>query len=104
MSLFSFLGLDTNQNSSIEEYQKKGALILDVRTSNEYASGHIKGSKNIPLNELSNAIKELETLQKPIITCCQSGMRSGQATSLLQKNKIDAINGGGWQNLNQKLK
>lgn len=103
MSLLSFLGLD-NKSGSIAEYQQKGAIILDVRTKGEFASGHIKGSKNIPLNELPSKIEEIKKWNKPVIACCQSGMRSSQATQFLQKNGIDVVNGGGWHNVEMNLK
>lgn len=103
MSILSFLGLD-NKSGSIAEYQQKGALVLDVRTPSEYASGHIKGSKNIPLNELPTRIQEVKKLNKPVIACCQSGMRSSQATQFLQNNGIDVVNGGGWKNVEMNLK
>ena len=50
--------------------------------------------------------KDIETIKKwnkPIIACCRSGMRSGQATSILKQHGIDCINGGGWQSLESKL-
>lgn len=103
MSILSFLGLD-NKSGSITEYQQKGAIVLDVRTPGEYASGHIKGSKNIPLNELPTRIQEIKKLNKPVIACCQSGMRSSQATQFLQKNGIDVVNGGGWRNVEMNLR
>ena len=103
MSILSFLGLD-NKSGSVAEYQQKGALVLDVRTPSEYAGGHIKGSKNIPLNELPTRIQEVKKLNKPVIACCQSGMRSSQATQFLQKNGIDVVNGGGWKNVEMNLK
>ena len=105
MSILSFLGLDKNQtNSSISEFQDKGAFVLDVRTSQEYLGGHIVGSKNIPLDQLANRMSEVSKTKKPVIVCCQSGMRSSQAMSLLEKYNIDVINGGGWQNLDRNLK
>lgn len=103
MSILSFLGLD-NKSGSITEYQQKGAIVLDVRTPGEYASGHIKGSKNIPLNELPTRIQEIKKLNKPVIACCQSGMRSSQATQFLQKSGIDVVNGGGWKNVEMNLR
>jgi len=90
-------------NHKIVEYISKGAIILDVRTKREYDSGSIKGSKHIPLQELHNHFTDLKKLNKSIVICCASGMRSGRATKLLNSNNIDAINGGGWQNLQRKI-
>ena len=102
MGLLDFLGLG-NKSESIQEFVEKGAIIIDVRSSGEFSGGHIKGSKNIPLNEIDAKINEIKKLNKPVIACCASGMRSSQATSILKQNGIDAINGGGWQNLQSKL-
>lgn len=82
---------------------KNGAVILDVRTPGEYAGGHIKGSKNIPLQSLQQQLKNLPK-DKAIITCCASGMRSGSAKSMLQNNGFKEVyNGGGWSSLQSKI-
>ena len=46
---------------------------------------------------------EIKKLNKPVIACCASGMRSSQATSILKQNGIEAMNGGGWSGLQNKL-
>lgn len=92
-----------NKTNEIATYTQKNAIILDVRTYEEFASGHIKGSKNIPLQILGSKISEIKKLNRPVIACCRSGMRSAQATSILKQNGIDCINGGGWQSLESKL-
>ena len=102
MGLLDFLGFG-NKSQNIQEFIAKGAIIIDVRSPGEFSGGHIKGSKNIPLNEISSKIDEIKKQNKPVITCCASGMRSSQATSILKQNGIDVINGGGWQNLQSKL-
>lgn len=82
---------------------ENGAKIIDVRTRGEYASGHIQGSINIPLNELSSGMKKIKKDQV-IITCCASGMRSaGAKSSLLSAGYTEVHNGGGWMSLNGKL-
>lgn len=102
MGLLDFLGFG-NKSNSIQEFKDKGAIVIDVRSQGEFAGGHIKGAKNIPLNEIGNKINDIKKLNKPVIACCASGMRSSQATSILKQNGIDAINGGGWQSLQNKL-
>lgn len=102
MGLLDFLGLG-NKSDTIQEFIEKGGIIIDVRSPGEFSGGHIKGSKNIPLNEIGAKINEIKKLNKPVIACCASGMRSSQATSILKQNGIDAINGGGWQSLQSKL-
>jgi phage shock protein E len=84
---------------------KDGAIILDVRTSGEFSTGHIKGSINIPVNSLAHNLTKLKAKNKPIITCCASGMRSASAKSILQSNGFsDVYNGGSWHQLNMKIK
>ncbi len=84
---------------------KSGAIIVDVRTPNEFNSGHIKGAINIPLNNLNGHIRKLQEKGKPIITCCASGMRSSSAKSILASAGLkDVHNGGGWQSLQSKLR
>ena len=82
---------------------KKGAVIVDVRTKNEYESGHIRGSINIPLNSLEKNLAKISS-GKPIITCCASGMRSASAKGLLKSRGFaEVYNGGGWMSLKNKI-
>ncbi|MCB9359983.1 MAG: rhodanese-like domain-containing protein [Flavobacteriales bacterium] len=73
-----------------------GAVLIDVRTPAEFAQGNAKGSKNIPLDTIDSKVKKIEQLNKPIVLCCRSGMRSGQATAILKRHGIEAYNGGTW--------
>ena len=102
MGLLDFLGMGT-KTESIQDFVAKGALIIDVRTPSEFAGGHIKNSKNIPLIGLEDKINEIKKTNKPVIVCCLSGMRSAQVTSILKQNNIEVINGGGWKSLESKL-
>lgn len=78
---------------------KDGAIILDVRTPGEYAGGHIRGSVNIPVDQLKNKISSLKK-DRAIITCCASGMRSGTARGILKANGFSEVhNGGSWTSL-----
>ena len=87
----------------VEDYLKNGALILDVRTQREWDTGHIENAIHIPLSELNNRVDEVKKLNKPIIACCASGVRSAKAAKFLNLHNIEATNGGGWVNLNKKL-
>ena len=87
-----------------KELMQNGATIVDVRTTGEYQTGHIKGSVNIPLDSLSSNLSKLKK-DKPVITCCASGMRSASAKSILKSNGFtDVYNGGGWSSLQSKIK
>ena len=86
-----------------KELMQNGAQIIDVRTKAEYQQGHVKGSINIPLNNLSNHYSKLKK-DKPIITCCASGMRSAQGKNILKSNGFTEVhNGGGWMSLQNKI-
>ncbi|MFM7005699.1 MAG: rhodanese-like domain-containing protein [Flavobacteriales bacterium] len=74
--------------------------IIDVRTRAEYAGGHVAGSINIPLQEITAHIEEIKAMAQPIIFCCASGVRSGQATAYFQSIGIACENGGGWLEVN----
>ena len=102
MGLFSMLGLG-GKSESVKEFMEKGAVVIDVRSREEFETGHIKGSKNVPLNIISSKINDIKKLNKPVIACCASGMRSAQATSILKSNGINAMNGGGWSSLHNKV-
>ena len=79
--------------------QNKGTIV-DVRTIGEFQGGHAAGSKNIPLNEVPVRIEEFRSMEGPIILCCASGNRSGQATSFLSAQGIDCVNAGSWLDVN----
>ena len=80
------------------ELIKQGATIIDVRSKGEFQSGHLKGSINIPLKNLSENIGKINK-NKPVITVCASGARSSAAKSILKANGFEAYNGGPWTNL-----
>jgi phage shock protein E len=80
-----------------------GAIILDVRSPGEFSGGHIKGSKNVPLQQLGAGVKSLPK-DKPIITCCASGMRSASAKSQLKSMGFTHVeNGGSWMRLKSQI-
>ena len=75
----------------------KATTIVDVRTEAEFLEGNVYGSINIPLNEVADRIDELRGMQ-PLVLCCLSGGRSGQATDFLKAQGCDDVyNGGGWE-------
>ena len=82
---------------------QKGAVIIDVRTAGEYANGHIKGSKDMPLDAINSRVAELKKADKPVITVCRSGARSGMAKGILANAGIEVYNGGPWNSLMQKI-
>ena len=86
------------------ELVKNGAMIIDVRTKNEFSGGHINGAINIPVDQLGNKLNKLKDKTRQIITYCASGSRSAAAKNILISNGyLNVVNGGGWRSLNQKI-
>jgi rhodanese-related sulfurtransferase len=73
-----------------------GGIIIDVRFESEFKNGHAPGSKNFPLKQLATQIDTIKALNKPIVVVCMSGIRSGQAKTILEKEGIEVENGGSW--------
>lgn len=73
-----------------------GAVIIDVRSPQEFASGSVPGSENIPLGSIPGKTKKIKSLGVPVICVCASGMRSGGAKAQLAAVGVDAYNGGPW--------
>jgi phage shock protein E len=86
----------------IPQLVSNGAVIVDVRTPAEFAGGHVKGSVNIPLDQLTQNLHKLRK-EQPVITCCRSGMRSGSAADILNAHGFEAHNGGPWTQVDQQL-
>lgn len=93
----------TEKSPDFKVLVESGAKIIDVRTRQEFSSGHFKGSINIPLQEITSGLKQLNK-EDIIITCCRSGMRSASAKSILKENGYQFVyNGGSWNALESKL-
>ena len=74
--------------------------IVDVRTYAEFMGGHVADSINIPLNEIPERLEEVKKLKAPLVLCCASGGRSGQAHQYLSQFGIECYNGGSWLEVN----
>ncbi|GIX41801.1 MAG: hypothetical protein KatS3mg129_1534 [Leptospiraceae bacterium] len=96
---------DTNQNKElsnnvslqVEQLLKQGAIVIDVRTKEEFDLAHYKDALHIPYDQIENHIKELEKYKnQPVILYCRSGRRAGIAKQILEQhgftNVINAIN------------
>lgn len=92
-----------SKKRQVEEFLENGAVILDVRSQREWDAGHIENAVHIPLDQLNNRVDEVKKLNKPVVTCCASGVRSAKAAKFLNLNNIEATNGGGWVSLSNKL-
>lgn len=68
-----------------------GARLVDVRTPDEFAAGHIPGAINIPLQQLDSRLGELQPKDTAVVLYCRSGHRSGNAARLLKSNGFPAV-------------
>lgn len=93
--LNNMLGPDLKQG--LAEFEKTpGAVLLDVRTPEEYAAGHIAGSRNLPLQVITGVEDEIPDKTTPVFVYCQSGGRSRRAAAFLEKigyDKVENIGG-----------
>ena len=71
-----------------------------MRTAEEFRGGNVKGSINIPLQEIEKRMDELKALKQPLVLCCALGGRSGNATQFLSQQGIECYNGGSWLDVN----
>jgi rhodanese-related sulfurtransferase len=88
--------ITTAQLRDMMKSKQPGTEFIDVRTPGEYKGNHIKGFKNIPLQQLGSRTSELSQ-DKDVVVICQSGMRSSQASKLLKKagfKNVTNVKGG----------
>ena len=84
MSIFDFFK-QPDINTGLKKYaEKENAVLLDVRTPQEYRAGHIPGSKNVPLQTIDKVASVAENKDTALFVYCYSGARSRQATAMLQ--------------------
>lgn len=102
--MFKFIKKLFGPGTDYKSLVANGAVILDVRTAGEFQSGHIRISKNIPLDQIPQQIEKIKKFNSPVICVCRSGMRSSTATSILKNNGLEVYNGGAWNSLDMKLR
>ena len=85
---FSAVRVSANQ---ARQLVANGATLLDVRSPEEFAGGHIDAAVNIPIQELSGRIDELGDKTDPIVVYCQSGTRSAMAKRMLETNGFASV-------------
>ena len=94
-----FMGLFNHKdiNSGVNEWRNtKGAILLDVRTADEYSEYHIDGSMNIPLGNLESIVQIITNKATPLYVHCLSGGRSARAAAFLKsKGYTDVHDIGG---------
>lgn len=92
-------------DQGVERFRKTpGAVLLDVRTVEEYSSSHIPGSVNIPLQQIQDVEIVVTDKNTPLFVYCRSGRRSGEATTWLKDaGYTDVTNIGGIINYTGEL-
>lgn len=91
-------------NIDYKALKEEGAIVLDVRSPMEFKGAHYFEAVNIPLDQLEQKANQLKDKNKPILTCCVSGARSGTAKRILESKGFTRVyNGGNWKNLGQQL-
>jgi rhodanese-related sulfurtransferase len=80
------------------ELVASGALLLDVRTPEEFRDRHLDGAVNIPVQELAGRVRELGAKERPIVVYCRSGARSASAATLMKSAGYDVVDVGGMGN------
>lgn len=82
----------------------KNSFLVDVRSPTEFSNGHVKGSVNIPLDQIELKLDSFKG-KGSIIVFCASGMRSSQAKRILEsKGFKNVTNGKTWKSINQYVK
>jgi phage shock protein E len=90
-------------NSQMENLIKEGAFLVDVRTLSEFAEGNVKGSTNIPLDQIQDQLSKFRG-KEHIIVFCRSGNRSSHAKAILEQNGFTNVtNGGTWLDVKEIL-
>lgn len=92
MSIFDFFKQPDINKGVLEFSNTDGAILLDVRTPQEYREGHIPGSKNVPLQQLDNIRSVVENKDTVLFVYCYSGARSRQATGMLRQMGYANVN------------
>ena len=105
----SLKGCQLDPSAAIRIMNADETVVLDVRESADFGSGHIKNAKNIPLSALRDKLEDLAVFRdKPVLAICRSGHTSGKACRMLRKSgftNVHNITGGilGWQEANLPL-
>ena len=96
MGLFSFLK-SPDINKGLEKFREtENAVLLEVRTKEEYAERKIEGSINLPLDEIQRITDVVPDKSTPVFLHCRSGKRSGRAQKILASmGYTNAVNIGG---------
>ncbi|CED56857.1 rhodanese-like domain-containing protein [Aliivibrio wodanis] len=94
LAIISFGNWASERSEQAWSLVEQGALLIDVRTPNEFNQGHLKDAANLPLSTVDTAFANIDK-DTPIVVYCRSGNRSGQAMSYLKQAGFTQIHNGG---------
>lgn len=95
-----------NPNQVLQKINQDDALLIDVRSENEFNSGHLPQARHIPTSSIEQRLKEIQKFkEKPVVVYCQTGQRSASAGAKLKKagfETVHTLHGGlaAWQSAN----
>ena len=96
MNFLSFFRFAGNTKKAL----KRGGIIIDVRTGQEFDLGHIPEALHIPLDRIRLNTARIKAMNRPVILCCNSGTRSGKALAIFKEEGLKEVyNGGNWERL-----
>lgn len=97
MGMFDFLGKKADINEGVARFKAESrAVLLDVRSANEFAGGHVPRSRNLPFEEIKKAESAIPDKDMPVFVYCERGSRAKKAAAELAKMgyaKVEAIGG-----------
>lgn len=102
MGIRSLLGFG-ERKEMVYDYLDKDAMIIDIRTPETYAKGHLPGSYNMVLEYLDLEFATIRKTRKPILVVCGSGLRSDEAAVVLRRQGFEAINAGSYRRLKKLI-
>lgn len=89
----------SKEDNNLAQIINNGAFLVDVRSPSEFSADKVKGSVNIPVDQIQNHLTKFKDIAN-IVVFCRSGARSSQAKAILERNGITNVtNGGTWQNV-----
>ena len=90
-------GLSVGPTEAVQ-LMNQGALVLDVRSRDQYDTGHVIDARNVPSADLSQSVETLKKYrEKPVLTCCETGMTASAAARTLREqgfSKVASLRGG----------
>ena len=102
MGLLSFLGFGSGK---IKDALRRGAIVIDVRTPQEFDQGKVPGSINIPVDRIAANAERIKNMNRPVVFCCASGARSSNAATIMkQKGMKEVYNGRSWYDVIKMLR